>query len=77
MDKLCQEKYVLQTSLSSKEYSPEKVDKVYRYLQKVERAFRHIKSYLKIRPIYHYKRRRALHSNCAGHAQLLCMAGQA
>ena len=51
-------KYVLQTSLPSKEYSTEKVDKVYRYLQKVERAFRHIKSYLKIRPVHHYKRRR-------------------
>jgi hypothetical protein len=34
------------------------VDAHYRRLQHAERAFRHIKSYLKLRPIYHYKRRR-------------------
>jgi transposase len=56
--KIIEGKYVLQTSLSSKQYPPKQVDKVYRYLQKVERSFRHIKSYLNIRPIYHYKRRR-------------------
>jgi len=51
-------KYVLQTSLDSEEYSAQKVDEHYRGLMKTERAFRHIKSYLKIRPVYHYKRER-------------------
>jgi transposase len=51
-------KYVLQTSLDPREYSPEQVDAHYRSLMKTERAFRHIKSYLKIRPVYHYKRER-------------------
>ncbi|MFO8059657.1 MAG: IS1634 family transposase [Bacillota bacterium] len=51
-------KYVLQTSLDSEEYSAQKVDEHYRRLMKTERAFRHIKTYLKIRPVYHYKRER-------------------
>ena len=34
------------------------MDAHYRRLQQAERAFRHIKSYLKIRPVYHYLRRR-------------------
>lgn len=55
---LIEGKYVLETSLSSAEYPLEKVEESYHSLQKVERAFRHINSYLKIRPIYHYKRRR-------------------
>lgn len=51
-------KYVLSTSLPAAGYPPEMVDKQYRHLQLAERAFRHIKSYLKLRPIYHYLRRR-------------------
>ncbi len=51
-------KYVLQTSLDSEEYPAQKVDEHYRRLMKTERAFRHIKTYLKIRPVYHYKRER-------------------
>lgn len=49
---------MLETSLSSVEYPPTKVKESYNSLQNVERAFRHIKSYLKIRPINHHKRRR-------------------
>lgn len=51
-------KYVLRTSLPSAQYPPEEVDRQYRRLQLAERAFRHIKSYLKLRPIFHYLRRR-------------------
>lgn len=48
--------YVLQTSLAADNCPPEQVDAHYRRLQHAERAFRHIKSYLKLRPVYHYKR---------------------
>jgi transposase len=51
-------KYVLRTSLPAAEYPPEAVDRHYRCLQLAERAFRHIKSYLKLRPVFHYRRRR-------------------
>ncbi|MEW6242776.1 MAG: transposase [Bacillota bacterium] len=51
-------KYLLQTSLSPEECSAEQVREAYMQLQLAERGFRNIKSYLKIRPIYHYKRRR-------------------
>jgi len=51
-------KYVLRTSLATVEYPPEVVDQQYRRLQHAERAFRHIKSYLKLRPVFHYRRRR-------------------
>jgi len=51
-------KYVLQTSLDSEEHPAQKVDEHYRSLMKTERAFRHIKTYLKIRPVHHYKRER-------------------
>lgn len=50
--------YVLQTSLAAEKCPPEQVDTHYRRLQHAERAFRHIKSYLKVRPVFHYKRRR-------------------
>jgi len=46
-------KYVLETSLSEQEVSSEKVESEYKKLQNVERGFRHIKSYLNIRPVYH------------------------
>ncbi len=50
-------KYVLRTSLSP-EASCHEIDGHYRGLQKAERAFRHIKSYLKVRPVYHRLRHR-------------------
>ncbi|MEW6082076.1 MAG: hypothetical protein AB1576_09945 [Bacillota bacterium] len=50
--------YVLQTSLSPEDCAAHQVEHSYMHLQIVERAFRNIKSYLKIRPIYHYRRRR-------------------
>jgi transposase len=46
-------KYILQTSLSREEKPAAVVESDYRRLQNVERGFRHIKSYLKIRPIHH------------------------
>ncbi len=56
--KLREGKYVLRTSLDEDKASNEKIDSYYRSLQLAERAFRHIKSYLKVRPVYHYRRRR-------------------
>ena len=50
--------YVLRTSLAAETCSSPQVDTRYRRLQYAERAFRHIKSYLKLRPIYHYRSRR-------------------
>ena len=46
-------RYVLATTLDEDERSAEDVHEDYKRLQRVERGFRHIKSYLKIRPIYH------------------------
>lgn len=51
-------KYILETTLKQDERSPKEVEKDYKQLQKVERGFRHIKSFLKIRPIYHRLERR-------------------
>ncbi len=50
--------YIIETSLSSDNYAPEKIERTYKSLQLVERAFRNIKTFLCIRPIYHYRRRR-------------------
>lgn len=50
--------YVLRTSLAACRHDAKKVDKEYRRLQVAERTFRHIKSYLKIRPVYHRLDRR-------------------
>lgn len=50
--------YIVQTSLNDAVYSADEVEEAYKKLQLVERAFRNIKSFLKIRPIYHYKSRR-------------------
>jgi len=50
--------YIVQTSLNNTAYSVDEVEEAYKKLQLVERAFRNIKSFLKIRPIYHYKSRR-------------------
>lgn len=51
-------KYVLETSLDSEKTTCQDVEAYYKRLQKVERAFRHLKSFLSIRPIYHYKKSR-------------------
>ena len=45
--------YVLQTTADPEDMEPEEVVKSYKSLQKVERSFRTIKSFIKIRPIYH------------------------
>jgi len=50
--------YILQTSLDDTVYSAAEIDESYKKLQLIERAFRNIKSFLKIRPIFHYKNRR-------------------
>ena len=50
--------YVVQTSLKKADYSADQIEEAYKKLQLVERAFRNIKSFLDIRPVYHYKRRR-------------------
>jgi len=50
--------YIIETSLDREEYSPEQIEKAYKNLQLVERAFRNIKSFLSIRPVFHYRRRR-------------------
>jgi len=49
---------LLKTTLSEEDYSPEEVESLYKRLTNVERAFRNIKSFLRIRPVYHYKKRR-------------------
>lgn len=50
--------YLLQTSVDSDEMEPEEVVESYKSLQKVERSFRMIKSFIKIRPVYHHLWRR-------------------
>ncbi len=51
-------KYILQTSLESEEKTSEEVEETYRRLHHVEKGFKTIKSFLKIRPIYHRLNRR-------------------
>lgn len=51
-------KYILETSLTGEEKTPADIENSYKELQKVERGFRHIKSFLAIRPIYHRLERR-------------------
>lgn len=51
-------KYVLKTSVKSDVMDAETVADSYHTLQRVERAFRHIKSFFRIRPIYHRLNRR-------------------
>ncbi len=46
-------KYVLETSLRKDEYTKEGIKEAYCELIQVEQAFRHIKSMLEIRPVYH------------------------
>lgn len=51
-------KYILQTSIPEDEGTNKKIEQDYKQLQHIERGFRHIKSYLKVRPIYHRLKRR-------------------
>jgi transposase len=47
-------KFFLKTNLSSDELDAPEVVRSYKQLQEVERAFRELKDFLKIRPIFHY-----------------------
>lgn len=51
-------RYLLATTIGEEQKSAEKLEADYKRLQKVERGFMHIKSFLKIRPVYHRLRRR-------------------
>ena len=46
-------KYVLETSVSREKMDSEKIKESYQSLKYAERSFRHIKSFLEIRPMYH------------------------
>jgi len=50
--------YLLETSVESEEMKPQEVVDSYKSLQKVERSFRTIKSFIKVRPVYHHLWRR-------------------
>lgn len=50
--------YLLETSVESDEMKPQEVVESYKSLQKVERSFRTIKSFIKVRPVYHHLWRR-------------------
>lgn len=47
--------YVIETSLEKEQISTEKVQRVYKNLQQIERAFRCLKSEIKLRPVRHWK----------------------
>lgn len=47
--------YLLRTNLSQQKASPERVLEHYKSLLEVEDAFRELKNYLEVRPIYHYR----------------------
>lgn len=47
-------KFFLKTNLSQDELDTAEVVRSYKQLQEVERAFRELKDFLKIRPIFHY-----------------------
>lgn len=51
-------RYVLETSVSPGDMKAEDIVKSYKELKKVEKAFKDIKSFLEIRPVYHWKERR-------------------
>jgi transposase len=51
-------KFFLKTKLASDELSTEEVIRTYKALQQIERAFRELKDFLKIRPIFHWTDRR-------------------
>ena len=50
--------YVIETTISPDEMNAEEVQKSYKLLQMVERAFRCIKDELEVRPLYHWRERR-------------------
>lgn len=52
--------YLLQSNLTEAQMSNEEVQQSYRQLMRVEKGFRDIKSYVKLRPIRHWKRRRIM-----------------
>ena len=47
-------KFFLKTNIDEKEFPTPEVVRSYKQLQQVERAFRELKDFLKIRPIFHY-----------------------
>ena len=47
-------KFILKTNLSEEKLSTSEVVRSYKQLQEIERAFRELKDFLKIRPIFHY-----------------------
>jgi transposase len=47
--------YLLHTNATKEELSPEETLKRYKGLLEVEDAFREVKTYLQVRPVYHYK----------------------
>ncbi len=55
---LLEGRYVLTTSLTTKQASTAEIVRHYRALQKVERRFRVLKDFLGLRPIYHWTERR-------------------
>jgi len=52
--------YLLQSNLTEAQMSNEEVQQSYHQLMRVEKGFRDIKSYVKLRPIRHWKRRRIM-----------------
>lgn len=62
-------RYVITTSLSATDASPEQVLRYYRSLQNVERRFRVLKDFLSLRPMYHFTETRV-----RGHVALCVMA---
>jgi len=55
---LLEGKYVLETSVASDTLTAAEVQEYYKHLSLAERTFRHIKSFLEIRPMYHRLRHR-------------------
>jgi transposase len=47
--------YILRTNLASDAVDKEQVHAHYKQLMEVEAAFRELKTYLKVRPVYHYR----------------------
>jgi len=62
-------RYVITTSLSAAEASPEQVVRYYRSLQAVERRFRVMKDFLSLRPMFHWSEERV-----RGHVALCVLA---
>ena len=62
-------RYVITTSLSATEASPEQVVRYYRSLEAVERRFRVMKDFLSLRPMFHWSEERV-----RGHVALCVLA---